>query len=444
MKTKTVLIAGASSGSGKTTLTLGLMAALKKMGLDVCGFKSGPDYIDPSLHKIVTGKPSINLDTWMMPKEFLERSFQSRAAKADISVIEGVMGIHDGKQPDSSQGSTAELAAWLKVPVVLVVNANSIARTAAAIVNGLVDFDPKVNIIGVVFNNVGSIKHYEILEKAVNTYCSIPALGCIPKNNDIDIPSRHLGLYMGEDGILDDSKIKVLSDTVSKNVDIDKILLLSEMDIKHKDLFLSSSDILSGHKTKRIAIAKDKAFCFYYEDNFEILKHLGYEIVFFRPTDDTKLPEDVDAYYFGGGYPELYAKELSENKNMRMAVAEQSKKGAFIYGECGGLMYLGELLTTVDGKSYPMCGCLPYTTVMKSGLQSLGYTEVKPLKDFLFLKKDIPVRGHCFHYSQMISDDKNLMENIYTGNPKDKAKGFRVRNTLASYVHLHFSACMDS
>jgi cobyrinic acid a,c-diamide synthase len=418
------------------------MAALKKMGLDVCGFKSGPDYIDPSLHKIVTGKPSINLDTWMMPIGYLERSFQSRAAKADISVIEGVMGIHDGRQPDSSQGSTAELATWLKVPVVLVVNANSIARTAAAIVNGLVDFDPKVNIIGVVFNNVGSIKHYEILEKAVNTYCSIPALGCIPKNNDIDIPSRHLGLYMGEDGILDNSKIKILADTVSKNVDIEKILSLSEMDIDHTDLFLSSSDNISEHKSRRIAVARDKAFCFYYEDNFEILKYLGYEIVFFSPTDDNALPEDVDAYYFGGGYPELYAKALSENEKMRKAVAEQSKKGAFIYVECGGLMYLGENLTTVDGQSYPMCGCLPYSTVMKSGLQSLGYTEVKPLKDFLFLQKGTPVRGHCFHYSQMISDDKNLMENIYTGNPKEKAKGFRVRNTLASYVHLHFSASL--
>ncbi|MBU1056057.1 MAG: cobyrinate a,c-diamide synthase [Proteobacteria bacterium] len=443
MKTKAVLIAGASSGSGKTTLTLGLMAALKKMGLDVCGFKSGPDYIDPSLHKIVTGKPSINLDTWMMPKEYLERSFQSRAAIADISVIEGVMGIHDGRLPDSSQGSTAELAAWLKVPVVLIVNANSIARTAAAIVNGLVDFDPTVNIIGVVFNNVGSIKHYEILEKAVSTYCSVPALGCIPKNNDIDIPSRHLGLYMGEDGILDNSKIKVLADTVSKNVDIDKILLLSEMDIKHTDLFSSSSDNLSGHKPKRIAIARDKAFCFYYEDNFEILKHLGYEIVFFSPTDDTTLPEDVDAYYFGGGYPELYAKALSENKKMRKAISEQSLKGAFIYGECGGLMYLGEFLTTVDGQSYPMCGCLPYSTAMKSGLQSLGYTEVKPLKNFLFLKQGIPIRGHCFHYSQMISNDKNLMENIYTGNPADKAQGYRLKNTLASYVHLHFSSLIE-
>lgn len=440
MKRKAVLIAGASSGSGKTTLTLGLMAALKNMGLDVCGFKSGPDYIDPSLHKIVTGIPSVNLDTWMMPKDYLERSFQSRAAKADISVIEGVMGIHDGRQPDSSQGSTAELAVWLKVPVVLIVSANSMARTAAAIVNGLVDFDPKVNIIGVVFNNVGSLKHYEILEKAVSTYCSVPALGCIPKNNDIDIPSRHLGLYMGEDGILDKDKIKVLSDTVSKNVDIEKILLLSEMDIKHTDLFLSSSNNLSEHKPKRIAVARDKAFCFYYEDNFEILKHLGYEIVFFSPIDDNSLPEDVDAYYFGGGYPELYAKALSENEKMRKAVAEESMKGAFIYGECGGLMYLGENLTTVDGQLYPMCGCLPYSTVMKSGLQSLGYTEVLPLKDFLFLKSDNTIRGHCFHYSQMIDADKNRMENIYSGHPVEKAKGFRIRNTLASYVHLHLSS----
>ncbi len=439
MKTRAVLIAGAGSGTGKTTLTVGLMAALKKRGLTVQGFKTGPDYIDPSLHKIVTGRPSVNLDTWMMPRDFLLRSFSSRAVKADISVIEGVMGLYDGRDANSGAGSTAELAKLLNVPVILIVNAASMARTAAAIVQGLVNFDPDVAIMGIVFNHVGSSHHLKILKQAVAAYCSLPVLGGIFKNPDLNLPSRHLGLFMGEEGILNPEKINILEKTISENVDMAWILSKSEINVSDTPLFRPSTSPSCG----LAAIAKDNAFCFYYEDNIEILKYLGYDVVFFSPLTDTRLPENAAFYYFGGGYPELYAQALSENESMRQSVLKESRDGSFIYGECGGLMYLGKSLTTADQKTYPMCGCFPYATVMHKRLQSLGYTEIELQQDFGFLKKkQSPLKGHCFHYSALIIDDNAGIENIYKGNPKGKAKGFRKNNTLASYVHLHFSSLM--
>ncbi len=435
MHTKAILIAGAGSGTGKTTVSLGLMAALKKKGLKVQAFKTGPDYIDPSLHRVVTGSPSVNLDTWMMPPDFLSRSFESRAAKADISVIEGVMGLHDGREPDSPAGSTAELAASLGAPVILVINAKSMARTIAAIVNGLIQFDKRVNVTGLILNNVGSPKHLDILKKAVSAYCSVPVLGALPAVKDITLPSRHLGLFMGEDGVLED-KLEKLAETISGHIDLDKVIEASKMEIEGKSLFDSPEETGKG----TIAVARDRAFCFYYEDNFEILKQLGYRIRFFSPLEDKEIPEDADAVYFGGGYPELYADQLSENKELRESIKEESGKGKRIYAECGGLMYLGRTLTDTEGKKHDMCGCLPYDTVMKKRFQSLGYTEVIPEEDFLFIKGSKPLRGHCFHYSEMIMDKNADVESFYRGTPPEKAKGYRVKNTVASYVHLHLSS----
>ena len=431
-ETQAILIAGAGSGTGKTTVSLGLMAAFKKQGLKVQGFKTGPDFIDPSLHRIITGRPSVNLDTWMMPADFLSRSFESRAASADISIIEGVMGLHDGRVPDSREGSTAELAATLDIPVILVLNAKSMARTAAAIINGLVDFDKKVNIKGIILNNIGSPNHLDILKKAISAYCSVPVLGGIPAVKKITLPSRHLGLFMGEDGVLE-NKIEILADTISNHVDLDRILTVSKIDIQGKPLFAAPPQTVKG----TIAVARDKAFCFYYEDNFKILKQLGYRIIFFSPMEDKYLPEDADSIYFGGGYPELHAGQLTNNTEIRRSIKEESEKGTFIYAECGGLMYLGRTLTDADGTKHDMCGCMPYDTVMKTKFRSLGYTEVIPADDFLFIKKSENLRGHCFHYSEMIMDNNPEIHSVYQGTPPEKAKGFRYRNTLASYVHLH-------
>jgi cobyrinic acid a,c-diamide synthase len=434
MKTKAVLIAGANSGCGKTTVTLGLMAAFQKMGLNVRGFKVGPDYIDPSLHRIVTGTPSINLDTWMMPDSFLRYSFTSRACKADISVIEGVMGIYDGKSADSDEGSTAELAERLGLPVILVINAESMARTAAAIVKGLVDFNPKLNIIGIVLNKIGSNTHRELLEKSIKTYCGLPVLGALKKNTDFGIPSRHLGLFMGDEGVLGPETVSRLAETIRAGIDLDKILSRVEFTLPQNSP--PFSPICKKHK--RLALARDQAFCFYYQDNLDILEELGYELVEFSPLSDTTIPDRVEALYFGGGYPELYAEALSNNKPMRQSILRESHDGAVIYAECGGLMYLGRSITTIDGREYPMTGCMNYRTRMLSALRALGYVEICPKEDFFVLNRGQKMRGHAFHYSDIMFDTKSH-SNFYFGNPADKAIGHKIRNTLASYVHLHFA-----
>jgi cobyrinic acid a,c-diamide synthase len=434
MKTKAVLIAGVNSGCGKTTVTLGLMAAFQKMGLNVRGFKVGPDYIDPSLHRFVTGTPSINLDTWMMPDSFLCHSFTSRACRADISVIEGVMGIYDGKSADSDEGSTAELAEKLGVPVILVINAESMARTAAAIVKGLVDFNPKLNIIGIVLNKIGSNNHLALLEKSIKTYCGLPVLGALKKNTDFGIPSRHLGLFMGDEGVLGPETVSRLAETIRSGIDLDNILSRIEFTLPR------TLQPFSGicRKNKRLALARDQAFCFYYQDNLDILEKLGYELVEFSPVSDTKLPDQAETFYFGGGYPELYAEALSNNETMRQSILRKSREGAVIYAECGGLMYLGRSITTIDGIEYPMTGCMNYRTHMLSSLRTLGYVEICPKENFFVLNSGQKMRGHAFHYSDIIFDNKAL-PNFYSGNPVDKAIGYKIRNTLASYVHLHFA-----
>lgn len=434
MKTKAVLIAGSNSGCGKTTITLGLMAAFRQQGLNVRGFKVGPDYIDPSLHQVITGKPSINLDTWMMTDDFLRHSFTSRACEADISVIEGVMGIYDGKNADSNEGSTAELAERLDVPVILVINAASMARTAAAIVKGLVDFNPKLNVIGIVLNNIGSDNHLALLKKSIKTYCGLPVLGGLKKNTDFKIPSRHLGLFMGDEGVLPPETVSQLAETIRANIDIDKILSLA--DISLTETLHPLSPPVKKHK--RLGVAMDQAFCFYYQDNLDILTMLGFELVEFSPISDTKLPDHVDTFYFGGGYPELYAEALSYNKSMRASVRQKSHEGAIIYAECGGLMYLGQSITTIDGKTYPMTSCMSYTTRMLPRLRSLGYVEVCPKENFFIFNSKQTLRGHIFHYSDVIFDTEPL-PNFYTGDPTDKAVGYKRLNTLVSYAHLHFS-----
>lgn len=434
MKTKAVLIAGANSGCGKTTVALGLMAAFQKMGLNVRGFKVGPDYIDPSLHRYVTGTASINLDTWMMPDSFLRYSFTSRACKADISVIEGVMGIYDGKNANSDEGSTAELAEKLRVPVILVINAESMARTAAAIVKGLVDFNPKLNIIGIILNKIGSNSHLELLEKSIKTYCGLPVLGALRKNTDFGIPSRHLGLFMGDEGVLGSETVSRLAETIRSGIDLDNIFSRIELTLPQNSQPFSR--ICKKHK--RLALARDQAFCFYYQDNLDILEELGYELVEFSPVSDSKLPDQVETFYFGGGYPELYAEALSINESMRQSILRKSHEGAVIYAECGGLMYLGRSITTIDGREYPMTGCMNYRTRMLSKLRALGYVEICPQEDFFVLNRGRKMRGHSFHYSDILFDTKAL-PNFYSGHPVDKAIGYKIRNTLASYVHLHFA-----
>lgn len=435
MKTRAIIIAGTHSGSGKTTVTLSLMAAFRARGYRVQGFKVGPDYIDPSLHKVVTGKASVNLDSWMIPTHFLKNTFARHASLADISIIEGVMGLYDSKTPTTDDGSTAELAKILDLPVVLVVDASAMARSAAALVKGFVEFDPEVKVAGVIFNNVGSPKHYQILEEALCKYTSVPVLGGYTKNTNIEFPSRHLGLFMGEDGLISSSFVKTLADLGTQQLDLDSIENLAATSIPDPDS-LKIEPIL--HSPKKMGIASDRAFCFYYVDNLEILEKLGFELVFFSPIHDNKIPDGVHAIYIGGGYPELYAKALSENNQMRESIRNFSQQNGWIYAECGGLMYLGKEIADLEENQFPMCNIFSFATRMLPKLKSLGYVEITPAEDFLFLKKGQTVRGHEFHYSEIIDIPESL-SSIYISRPKGKTAGFRLKNTLASYTHLHFS-----
>lgn len=430
-KTNAIIIAAASSGSGKTIFTLGLLEALRKRGIPVQPFKAGPDYIDPNLHRAVTGRPSYNLDTWIMGADGVRRTFRKKA-KGAYGVVEGVMGLYDGRDGKCEEGSTAHLSKVLRVPVLLLINAGKMARSAGAIIKGFEAYDPRVDIRWVVFNNVGSQKHFSILKDSLPKGTKVKVLGYLPKDDGLMLPSRHLGL-VGKGDIKEDkwkSFIDNASGIIEKHIDI-SCLIEGIPDEKQKAKRAEDST-----SKVRIAVASDKAFLFYYEENLEILRSFGAEVVPFSPLKDKRLPEGISGIYLGGGYPELEAKRLEANGAMRQGIKEASNAGIPVYAECGGLMYLGESIET-DGKIFKMAGVFPWASRMLPRRRSLGYREVRLKKGSPFYC-DGTIRGHEFHYSE-----------IYGPNPVKKAyaivsggeglEGYYLKNTLASYIHLHFA-----
>ncbi|MFQ5957265.1 MAG: cobyrinate a,c-diamide synthase, partial [Candidatus Brocadiales bacterium] len=334
-----ILIAGTHSGVGKTTLTLALMAGLRKRGLDVQGFKVGPDYIDPSHHTAVTGRPARNLDTWMMGSDACLETFQRAASGADISVIEGVMGLYDGHRDGTGAGSTADLAKLLCSPVILLVDAKGLARSAAALVMGYKGFDKEVPLAGVILNNVSSEKHLQFLKVPIEKHCNLPVLGYLSRNSQLTLPERHLGLIpYGEGKVSADFYTSLVKQL--EHVDIERIQEIADSSVNmptHPEtIFCHPGDQVAA----RIALARDEAFSFYYEDNLDLLRSYGAELIPFSPLRDSTLPSDIDAVYIGGGFPELYARELELNNAMRAEIKMAADTGVVIYGECGGMMYL--------------------------------------------------------------------------------------------------------
>ena len=431
------------------------MAALKRRGLDVAPFKVGPDFIDPGHHSRITGAVSRNLDGWMLPKNYNLKCFRKNTRKADVAVVEGVMGLFDGYDGRSEAGSTAQMAKWLELPVILVVNAKSMARSAAAIVQGFEKFDKDLTFAGVIFNNIGSKRHFEYLKEALEGNVKMLCLGGISYDKGISIPERHLGLVTSHDHPLSDKYKDRLADHIEKNIDIKTLLGLLR---KVKDTEEKSEDAASASKTDvRIGVAMDNAFCFYYQDNLDMLKKNGAQLVEFSPMDDNSLPENLDGIYLGGGYPELFAKRLSDNVSMRKQIKESSKKGMPVYGECGGFMYLCREIRDTKGNTYPMAGCFPFATQMFTQLKSLGYRQIKLSGDTLTGKRGETMRGHEFHYSELKVpgdndedkiEDKNKVETVYdvtarTGINKTD-EGYLVNRTLGSYIHLHFGSCPEA
>ncbi len=435
-----MVIAAVRSGSGKTTFVLGLMAALKGRGLTVQPFKVGPDFIDPGHHTAVTGVQSRNLDGWMLPKRYNQSLFVRLMDRADFGVVEGVMGLFDGFSPVSDAGSTAEMAKWLDLPVLLVVDAASMARSAAAVIKGFETFDAELSFAGVVFNRVGSLNHLSILKKAVSRYCAIPCLGGILRDNRLVMPERHLGLVTSEEAALSDETLEYLVTLVEENIDLEELLETCQVSLPN----LSVKETTPGARKVRIAVARDEAFCFYYPDNLEILEQAGAQIVPFSPLKDRTLPPDCSGIYLGGGYPEEFAETLAANRTMRAAILEAGQRGCPIYAECGGFMYLCEKIVARDGKPYPMVGLFPLTTRMLERFRALGYREVTLIAEGPLGKPGMRARGHEFHYSEVVGKDFSSREWMYqvTGRKGTAPwrEGFHAYNTLASYIHLHFGS----
>jgi len=438
---KGIVIAGTHSGCGKTTASLGLMAALARRGLRVAPFKVGPDFIDPGHHFQVARMPSRTLDGWMLPREYNLRTFQKAASTADIAVVEGVMGLFDGYDGKTEAGSTAQMAKWLGLPVVLVVDARSMARSAAALVMGFENFDPQLRFAGVLFNNLGSRRHQAMLQESLPDHVRMPCLGGLLREEAVRIPERHLGLVTREDHPLDDRQVKRLADLVEENLDIAALIAgLPEADAQPGPPGRPSA-VAVGHE--KIGVARDSAFCFYYPDNIELLEKHGAQVVFFSPLHDDDLPPGLVGLYFGGGYPELFAERLSNNRRMLSRIREQSAAGMPIYAECGGFMALCADLQDLHGRSYPMAGCFPLATRMLPRLKALGYREVQLSRDTIIGEQGLSIRGHEFHYSELASPAAptatayRIADRAGVERP---AEGYMVHRTLGSYVHLHFGS----
>ena len=357
MSDRRLVIGGTGSGVGKTTLTNGLMAAFKKRGLTVQGYKCGPDYIDPTYHSAVTGRVSRNIDSWMISHDLLKDIFVRGSRGADISIIEGVMGFYDGKDPSNNSGSTAEISLITESPVVLIVNCASMARSAAAIVKGFQLLEPNVNIVAVIANRVGSEGHYKLVKTAIEQECKVPVVGYLLKNEMIEIPERHLGLIPSiERGELD-SFFDKLGELIEATVDIDLLYRLA----KTKELKEYSTNLFDKKAEKgiRIAIAKDAAFNFYYQENLDLLEAEGAELVYFSPLNGELLPENIHGLYLGGGFPEEFADKLSSLEEVRKSIKDGIEKGLPTLAECGGFMFLTESIETNSGDVFPMVGLIP-------------------------------------------------------------------------------------
>jgi cobyrinic acid a,c-diamide synthase len=437
--TKGFVVAGPASGVGKTTVALALMANFRRRGLEVQPFKCGPDFIDAGHHTRVCGRPSRNLDGWMLSGDRNRDIFRHNAAEADVCVVEGVMGLFDGASGTSEAGSTAEMAKLLGLPVVLVVDASAAARSVAALVHGFETFDPQVSVYGVIFNRVAGAAHYALLREAVESTCGALPLGYLPQDERIQIPERYLGLFTAGEDLLPEAILALLAEIVEGHINLERLL-------ESAASFAASPKAEPAGPTGsrvRVGVARDRAFCFYYEDNLDALRAAGAEIVEFSPLQDVTLPARLDALYFGGGYPELYAGRLSTNREMIAAVKKFADEGGVIYAECGGLMYLADKIVTRDHEVFSMSDILSLGVQMTDRLVDFGYAEVCLVKDCIWGAAGARARGHSFHCSTITESgpmDKTYRVS-YTLAKREEAEGFCVKNVMASYIHLHFLSC---
>jgi len=491
-----IVIAATGSGVGKTSIAIALIRSLVRRGLRVQTFKVGPDFLDPTHLALVSARPCYNLDGWICGKDYVLDLFLRKTADADIAVIEGVMGLFDGASPDNAEGSTAEIARWLKAPVLLVTDANAVARSMAATVKGFATFERGLTVSGVIANRCGSSRHAAWLAASLASASLPPLLGAIPCGAFPELSSRHLGLVTANQRNLSATTLDAFAAVLEQHVQVDEIIrqagrapaLHSPGGTHANDpvepgagqyfqlptgrantlgeplcirrLGMDDSPCLGSKSPSMdvtIGIARDNAFHFYYPDNLEALQAQGARLIYFSPLSDHALPAGLDAVYLGGGYPEEYAAELSRNTGMLESLRGFVAADGALYAECGGLIYLSQGVETRDGARYPMADVLPFWTRMNAKLKALGYVEVTLTADALLGKRGDVLRGHEFHYSEIVDSSpaapavatlqrcgragwKTAYQIGYRRETSTVREGFQRGRALASYTHLHFAS----
>lgn len=431
---KAFLISGTHSGVGKTTTSFVIMSLLKEKGYNIQPFKHGPDFIDPGYHQLATGKESINIDQWMMNTEYIQNTFIDVMKTADVGIVEGMGALFDG-QNGTKKGSGAELSNILSVPVILVVDIYGMTSSVNALLQGFLDFDPQITIAGIIFNRAGSKKHYEMVEDVLLPRFKKISLGYLLFSSSINIPERHLGLVTVDeyDSIIE--KCKPYLESSRNTLKIDKLINIFE--INKKEIFINK--INENKHEVSIAVAKDKAFCFYYKMNLLALEQAGARLIYFSPLEDTHLPNDIDGIYFGGGYPEIFGEQLSLNP-IKKEILNKAIEGMPMYAECGGFIYLCEELQYENNTSYPMCGVFPYTVKWDKQYLAIKYVEIQTTKKSILGCKDLTIRGQEFHQTRLLNSLK-IEDSCYlvtTSMDEQFFDGHIQNNVLGSYIHLYF------
>lgn len=437
-----IMIAGTSSGVGKTTCTLGIMKALGKRNKEITPFKVGPDYIDPEFHHFVSGKPSYNLDQWMLQDQTIKVLYEKHKNKGDFSVVEGVMGLYDGVATSKDVGSSAAMAKLLKLPVILVIDGGKKSTSAAAEVLGFTLYDPEVHIAGVIVNKVSGQAHYEMIKTVVERDVEIPCVGYLKKEEGLHLKSRHLGLVPAKEVENLKDQLEMLSERIEDTVDLDRIMAIGNShtppDPKDHRKFIECQidNLKKKAQGLRLGIFHDTAFSFYYQDNLEILEEIGMTLEWISPMKDPMMNKELSGLYIGGGFPEVFGEELSENHDFMISLKEDLEKGLPTFAECGGLMYLTEGIEDLQGRMYPMTGFFPAKTVMTEKLQRFGYVDVT-------IEEKMTLKAHEFHRSKLI--ERLETPKVYQVEKKRGGRvlksyecGLKKGNTLAGYPHFHF------
>jgi cobyrinic acid a,c-diamide synthase len=449
-----LVIAGERSGVGKTTVTLTLLASLCRRGGKVQSFKVGPDYIDPMFHQYVTGRACRNLDPVLTSEAYVQQCFAHHSQASEYALVEGVMGLFDGVMGSGEWGvgsgeefpqypftfaSTAHIARLLDLSVVLVIDCSRLSGSVAAIAHGYCSFDPKIKIAGLVLNRVGSDRHLSLLKDALQSL-QLPILGVLRRQDNITIPDRHLGLVPTAEINELDAVIEHLADLGDTCFDWQRLLPL----LRNEDEDTAENQVLSATSSVKIAVARDRAFNFYYQDNLDLLQQLGAELVFWSPLEED-LPQGVQGMYFGGGFPEVFAQELAANINARETVKTAILQGMPTIAECGGLMYLCENIIDFAAQTYPMVGIIP-TSACMGGRLTLGYRRAIALQDSLLVNAGTTVYGHEFHRSSLESNSHQPLFETYRYDCEENMghEGWNLPiNLHASYVHLHWGASVE-